>query len=33
MSDNSVDRLIDEINGLNEESKKLIDKKEHMKVE
>ena len=33
MSDNSVDRLIDDINGLNEESKKLIEKIEHMRAE
>ena len=30
MSDNSVDRLIGDPNGLNEESEKLIDEIEHM---
>ena len=33
MSDNSVDRLIDDLNSLNEEAEKLIYKIEHMRME
>ena len=33
MSENSVERLIDDHNGLNEEAEQLIDKIEHMSVE
>ena len=33
MSDHSVDRIIDELRGLNEEAEKLIDEIEHMSVE
>ena len=33
MSDNSVDRLIDELKGLNEEAEQLIEEIEHMSVE
>ena len=33
MSDHSVERLIDELNGLNEEEVNLIDEIEHTKTE
>ena len=33
MSDHSVDRLIDDLNGLNEESETFIDEMEHIRLE
>ena len=33
MSDNSVDRLINNLDGLNEEAEQIIKEKEYMSVE